>query len=77
MNAKTKVAVAAFALFVLVAAACNARPESDRSKSVSAVVRVGDEGPAFTLPSAQGGTVSLSDYRGRKSVLLYFSMGPG
>lgn len=32
--------------------------------------------PAFTLPSTTGGTVRLSDYRG-KSVLLYFQEGIG
>jgi cytochrome oxidase Cu insertion factor (SCO1/SenC/PrrC family) len=32
--------------------------------------------PDFTLPSANGSKVSLSDYKGRP-VLLYFSMGPG
>jgi peroxiredoxin Q/BCP len=37
---------------------------------------VGDAAPAFTLESASGGPVSLSDYAG-KPVLLYFSMGPG
>jgi cytochrome oxidase Cu insertion factor (SCO1/SenC/PrrC family) len=40
-------------------------------------VRVGAIAPGFTLASAQGGTVSLTDYRGHKAVLLYFSMGPG
>jgi hypothetical protein len=32
--------------------------------------------PGFTLPSAGGGRVALSDFTG-KPVLLYFSMGPG
>jgi hypothetical protein len=36
-----------------------------------------DSAPAFTLPSAAGGKVALSDYAGKKPVLLYFSMGPG
>ncbi len=34
----------------------------------------GQKAPGFTLPSSTGGTVSLSDYRG-KSVLLYFQAG--
>lgn len=34
------------------------------------------DAPAFTLASTDGGTVSLSDYRGR-NVLLYFNEGVG
>jgi hypothetical protein len=37
----------------------------------------GDRAPAFTLPSAAGEDVALSDFVGEKPVLLYFSMGPG
>jgi peroxiredoxin len=36
----------------------------------------GDPAPAFTLTSPDA-EISLSDYRGEKPVLLYFSMGPG
>ena len=51
------------------------RSSSSSVADQSAVV-VGEKAPAFSLPSANGGTVSLSDYAG-KPVLLYFSMGPG
>jgi cytochrome oxidase Cu insertion factor (SCO1/SenC/PrrC family) len=37
---------------------------------------LGRRAPSFTLPSAGGGRVALSDFTG-KPVLLYFSMGPG
>lgn len=37
----------------------------------------GDQAPNFTLPSASGDEVQLRDFRNQKSVLLYFSMGPG
>jgi hypothetical protein len=37
----------------------------------------GAKAPEFTLPSARGDRVSLADYQGERSVLLYFSMGPG
>ena len=37
----------------------------------------GDRAPGFTLPSASGEQVALSDFTSRKPVLLYFSMGPG
>lgn len=35
-------------------------------------LRVGDKAPDFTLPDQSGGTVTLSDYLGRKVVVLYF-----
>ena len=35
-------------------------------------LKVGDVGPDFTLPSDQGGTVKLSDYRGKENVILTF-----
>ena len=34
-------------------------------------LEVGDKAPAFSLPDADGNTVSLADYRGRK-VIVYF-----
>lgn len=45
--------------------------------SSSEGLAVGDPAPAFTLPSASGDQVSLSDYRGSKPVLLYFHMADG
>ena len=39
-------------------------------------IRVGVDAPDFTLQSARGETVSLSDYRGQP-VLLYFHMAVG
>ncbi|EHC13846.1 peroxiredoxin [Fischerella thermalis] len=35
-------------------------------------VKVGDIAPDFTLPSQSGSLVSISNYRGRKCVVLYF-----
>lgn len=35
-------------------------------------LKVGDSAPDFTLPSTVGDKVSLSDYRGKKNVLLIF-----
>lgn len=35
-------------------------------------VKVGDIAPDFTLPSQTGTPVSLNDFRGQKSVVLYF-----
>ena len=35
-------------------------------------VQVGDEAPDFTLPSQMGDNVTLSEYFGKKNVVLYF-----
>jgi len=35
-------------------------------------VKVGDPAPGFNLESGSGQKVSLSDYRGKRSVILYF-----
>ncbi|MBD2395595.1 peroxiredoxin [Cyanobacterium aponinum FACHB-4101] len=35
-------------------------------------LNVGDRAPDFTLPSAEGKNVSLSDFLGKKSVVIYF-----
>lgn len=48
-------------------------PDSDENSTSM----VGKPAPDFALPAAGGEDVSLSDYRGKKAVLLYFSMGPG
>ena len=36
------------------------------------VVKIGDTAPDFTLPSQAGTSVSLSDFRGKKNVVVYF-----
>jgi cytochrome oxidase Cu insertion factor (SCO1/SenC/PrrC family) len=58
----------------IVASACTRQEPTPPSQQ--GPVEVGQRAPAFSLESAGGGTVSLSDYAGRP-VLLYFSMGPG
>jgi peroxiredoxin Q/BCP len=35
-------------------------------------VQVGDPAPEFSLPSAEGETVSLGDFRGKSEVVLFF-----
>jgi AhpC/TSA family len=37
-----------------------------------AVVEVGEEAPDFTLPATTGGKITLSQFRGKKHVLLEF-----
>ncbi len=43
----------------------------------SNTVKVGLPAPAFALPAALGGTVSLADYRRRSCVVLVFLRGFG
>ena len=40
--------------------------------SVAAALEVGDQAPDFTLPSTTGEEISLSQFRGKKLVLLEF-----
>ena len=58
------------------AAGCteSAPPRGDAGGSA---VKEGDVAPTFDLPASDGGNVSLAEFRGKKAVLLYFSMGPG
>lgn len=67
-------AVTAFVALVVLLAACT--KQASPSPTTSGI-QVGGQAPAFTLPSASGGSVSLADFQGHQSVLLYFSMGPG
>jgi peroxiredoxin Q/BCP len=40
---------------------------------------VGDPAPSFTLPAADGSTISLSDYKGRRVIVYFYpaAMTPG
>jgi peroxiredoxin Q/BCP len=42
------------------------------SASVAVALEVGDQAPDFTLPSTTGEPISLSQFRGKKLVLLEF-----
>jgi cytochrome oxidase Cu insertion factor (SCO1/SenC/PrrC family) len=72
MNKRIMVVAAAIAL-AIAGAACSRESSSSAGQTP---IAVGDNAPGFSLTSASGQTVSLSDYVG-KPVLLYFSMGPG
>lgn len=41
-------------------------------KGAEDMLKEGQLAPDFTLPAAGGQTISLSDYRGKQSVILYF-----
>jgi peroxiredoxin Q/BCP len=75
MRIRGSLLLTALALLGLVAAACRGGATAELPAAAGEGPRVGDPAPAFSLPSAQGRTVSLAESRGRKPVLLYFSMG--
>lgn len=49
--------------------------KSDRKQTTTVVQQV--LAADFTLPSTTGGTITLSDFRGKSNVLLYFMEGVG
>lgn len=62
----------------LVLQACDNEEEDEPVGVVTSQgLQVGQTAPAFSLPSVDGGEVSLSDYVGNQPVLLYFHMAVG
>ena len=73
---KQALVIASLALTIaFVAGACTSRGAP--SEQPGGALDVGDKAPGFSLTSAAGTPVSLTDQVGRRPVLLYFSMGPG
>jgi hypothetical protein len=69
--------IALIPLLLVMAAGCTRGGDEPSPPAGPAAPKVGSVAPSFILPAANGGTVSLADYRGEQPVLLYFSMGPG
>ena len=45
------------------------------SASAAAALELGDKAPEFTLPGTTGENISLSQFRGKKAVLIEFYVG--
>jgi peroxiredoxin Q/BCP len=43
--------------------------------ALAATPKIGDRAPEFSLPSADGKTVALKDYKGKKKLILVFYRG--
>jgi peroxiredoxin len=71
----SKVKVAVFLLILIVATGVVGYVVlTPRDVSITAL-RAGSIAPDFTLPEVEGGTFTLSSYRGRANVLLFFNEG--
>ena len=74
----SRVRLVAFSLIVIIAVSVIGyvafAPKSSVQQGTTTVGR-GDMAPDFVLPSTAGGTVKLSDYRGKSNVLIFFNEG--
>jgi len=66
-----RIAMVAGAL-LLVLAARPVAAQAQQEAIATTKLKVGDMAPDFTLPSNQQSAVTLSDYRGKKNVILAF-----
>jgi cytochrome oxidase Cu insertion factor (SCO1/SenC/PrrC family) len=67
---KRMIAAGAGLLLALLGAQFRATAQNEAIATTT--LKVGDAAPDFTLPSDQSKSVTLSDYRGKKNVVLAF-----
>jgi peroxiredoxin Q/BCP len=70
---RTKLAV--FLIIVVIAVSVTAYVSFKPQEAAGGTVGVGSVAPDFTLQDIAGGTFTLSDYRGKANVLLFFNEG--
>jgi cytochrome oxidase Cu insertion factor (SCO1/SenC/PrrC family) len=69
--------LAAIILGMAATAACSQGPSGAGDARAPVTLGTGGVAPEFSLVSADGGNLALTEFRGESPVLLYFSMGPG
>jgi peroxiredoxin len=75
-NGSSKTKLAAFLLILIVAAGVIGYVAlTPREQAPGSTLGPGAVAPDFTLPDLNGGTFTLSSYRGRANVLLFFNEG--
>ena len=75
-NSGSKIKLAAFIIILIVAAGVIGYVAfTPREQAAATTVIAGTVAPDFTLPNVDGGTFTLSSYRGKSNVLLFFSEG--
>ncbi len=73
VSATALIAVAALAAFTVWITARAKTLEEEFSSRGNAIDAVGKPAPAFSLPSLDGHMVSLTDYRGKKVLIVYWA----
>ena len=74
-NLKVFLLIAIFAVLVTAQTKLGPKDEAPLPASDLTRINIGDEAPDFTLEDQDGKAVTLSNYRGKKSVVLVFYRG--
>jgi peroxiredoxin len=72
MKSATLLAAVVLGAFTVWITARAKATEEDAGTRAAAVNAAGKDAPALTLPSLEGRTISLSDYRGKKTVVIAY-----